>query len=137
MSKLFPGSGLLISDHAGHCSVSSMTPCTLGHIRTYFQTGNLPPPNTLCIPPPSPFSLNSTDPNSPFYDPSLDGMAPELTLSAKESANCEEATLRRAGISLAKIIAYEDSFGVSRLIGGSGGLAREVMAMAVQDLRVR
>jgi hypothetical protein len=42
------------------------------HIRTYFQTGALPNQETLCIPPLSPFTLNSTTPDSPFYDPSLD-----------------------------------------------------------------
>jgi hypothetical protein len=45
----------------------------MSHIRTYFQTGALPDQvETLCIPPPSPFNLNSTSPESPFYDPSLD-----------------------------------------------------------------
>lgn len=42
-------------------------------IRSYFQTGALPAPNTICIPPNSPFSLNSTDPESPFYDADLAG----------------------------------------------------------------
>ncbi|KAF2186859.1 hypothetical protein K469DRAFT_705386 [Zopfia rhizophila CBS 207.26] len=71
MSKKFPGSVLLTQDSGGHCSIAQPTPCTLTHIRTYFQTGDLPPPNTLCIPPDSPFNLNSTDPKSPFYDPDL------------------------------------------------------------------
>ena len=38
------------------------------YIREYFQFGTLPPRNTICVPPSSPFSLNSTDPDSPFYD---------------------------------------------------------------------
>lgn len=54
-----------------HCSLSKATPCTIKHVRDYFQTGKLPDPGTLCVPPPSPFSLNSTDPGSPFYEPSL------------------------------------------------------------------
>ncbi|KAF1839952.1 uncharacterized protein K460DRAFT_390178 [Cucurbitaria berberidis CBS 394.84] len=71
MHSLFPGSGMLVGDSAGHCSVSTPNPCTLTHIRAYFQTGVLPPPETVCVPPTTPFSLNSTDPKSPFYDPSL------------------------------------------------------------------
>ncbi|KAF2261890.1 alpha/beta-hydrolase [Lojkania enalia] len=71
MSAKFPGSVQLVQDSAGHCSIATPTPCTLYHIRRYFQTGSLPDPNTICIPPASPFSLNSTDPHSPFYDPSL------------------------------------------------------------------
>jgi pimeloyl-ACP methyl ester carboxylesterase len=71
MASKFPGSVVLVQDSAGHCSISTPTPCTLKGIREYFQTGTLPDPDTVCIPPTSPLSLNSTDPNSPFYDPSL------------------------------------------------------------------
>jgi len=71
MAKRFPGSVVLAQDSAGHCSLSTPTACTVGAIKTYFQTGVLPPPDSLCAPPNSPWSLNSTDPNSPFYDPSL------------------------------------------------------------------
>jgi pimeloyl-ACP methyl ester carboxylesterase len=71
MANLFPGSALLVQDSAGHCSSSQPTPCTMKAIREYFQTGGVPTKNTVCIPPNSPFSLNSTDPSSPFYDPSL------------------------------------------------------------------
>ena len=71
MSARFPGSSLIIQDSAGHCSSSMPTPCTLKHAREYFQTGALPTKNTLCIPPHSDFSLNSTHPASPFFDPEL------------------------------------------------------------------
>ncbi|KAF2786751.1 alpha/beta-hydrolase [Melanomma pulvis-pyrius CBS 109.77] len=71
MSAKFPGSAVLVQDSAGHCSISTPTPCTMLFIRSYFQTGVLPAPNTICTPPNSPFSLNSTDPESPFYDTSL------------------------------------------------------------------
>ncbi|KAF2001202.1 hypothetical protein P154DRAFT_490584 [Amniculicola lignicola CBS 123094] len=71
MSARFPGSALLVQDSAGHCSSSTPTPCTMSHIKAYFQTGALPKPDTLCIPPASPFNLNSTDPSSPFYDKDL------------------------------------------------------------------
>lgn len=71
MAKKFPGSVVLIQDSAGHCSLAAPTPCTLNTIREYFQSGALPEENTVCIPPHTPLSLNSTDPDSPFYDPSL------------------------------------------------------------------
>jgi pimeloyl-ACP methyl ester carboxylesterase len=71
MAKRFPGSVVLVQDSAGHCSSAMPTPCTMNAIRAYFQTGILPHKDTVCVPPASPFSLNSTDPKSPFYDPSL------------------------------------------------------------------
>ncbi|KAF1959212.1 hypothetical protein CC80DRAFT_440545 [Byssothecium circinans] len=71
MHSRFPGSGLLIQDNAGHCSLSMPTACTYVRIREYFQNGKLPDEGTVCVPPTSPWSLNSTDPDSPFYDPSL------------------------------------------------------------------
>ncbi|KAF2118555.1 TAP-like protein-domain-containing protein [Lophiotrema nucula] len=71
MSERFPGSVQLIQDSAGHCSSALPTPCTINAIKKYFQTGILPEPHTVCIPPSSPFSMNSTDPDSPFYDSSL------------------------------------------------------------------
>ena len=61
----------MIGDHAGHCSMSAPDPCILSRVNTYFQTGELPSPGTVCVPPPSEYSLNSTDPDSPFYDPTL------------------------------------------------------------------
>ncbi|OAF98985.1 uncharacterized protein CC84DRAFT_1105051, partial [Paraphaeosphaeria sporulosa] len=71
MSKRFPGSELLVQDAQGHCALSVPTACTVAAVKTYFQSGDLPAPDTLCVPPVSPFSMNSTDPKSPFYDPSL------------------------------------------------------------------
>lgn len=71
MAARFPGSAVLIQDAAGHCALSVPTACTIAAVKRYFQTGDLPDPNTVCIPPNSPLSLNSTDPESPFYDPSL------------------------------------------------------------------
>ncbi|KAF2648701.1 hypothetical protein K491DRAFT_698718 [Lophiostoma macrostomum CBS 122681] len=70
MSERFPGSVVLTQDAAGHCVSSAASPCAIKHVRHYFQTGELPEPNTICIPPSSPFSLNSTDPASVFYDDS-------------------------------------------------------------------
>ncbi|KAF2739194.1 alpha/beta-hydrolase [Polyplosphaeria fusca] len=71
MAERFPGSVQLVQDSAGHCSLSTPTPCTLHYIRKYFQTGDLPPENTMCVPPSSALSLNSTDSTSRFHDPSL------------------------------------------------------------------
>ncbi|KAJ8111546.1 hypothetical protein OPT61_g5881 [Boeremia exigua] len=72
MHSKFPNSALLVNDQAGHCSFSATNICAFEKIKAYFQTGALPTKNTLCVPPPSAFSLNSTDPKSPFYDPTLD-----------------------------------------------------------------
>ncbi|KAL1603505.1 hypothetical protein SLS60_005092 [Paraconiothyrium brasiliense] len=83
MSARFPGSEVLVQDSAGHCALSSPTACTLAAVKNYFQTGDLPKPDTVCIPPTSPWSLNSTDPKSPFYDPSL-GQAVYLAEDAME-----------------------------------------------------
>lgn len=71
MARRFPGSVVMVQDSPGHCSLSTPTPCTIKIARDYFQTGTLPDHEVVCIPPVSPLSLNSTDPNSPFYDPSL------------------------------------------------------------------
>ncbi|OCK77690.1 hypothetical protein K432DRAFT_427806 [Lepidopterella palustris CBS 459.81] len=48
MAERFPRSVVLTQDSAGHCSISSPSVCTLQHIRTYFHTGNLPAPDTIC-----------------------------------------------------------------------------------------
>lgn len=68
MSSRFPGSTVLVQDSAGHCSISTPTPCTFKHIRAYYQTGVVPKTNTFCVPPRSDFSLNSTHPDSPFLN---------------------------------------------------------------------
>lgn len=48
MAKGFPGSVALIQDSAGHCSLAAPSKCTAGYVRKYFQTGELPPEDTLC-----------------------------------------------------------------------------------------
>ncbi|OAL55704.1 alpha/beta-hydrolase [Pyrenochaeta sp. DS3sAY3a] len=111
MSSLFPGSGLLVSDNAGHCSISTVNPCTLTHIRRYFQSGVLPTIGTVCTPPPSPFSLNSTDPKSPFYDPSLGGSNVEISGEGRSE-------FHSVGWKLLQSVAESDVFGFQRLIGG-------------------
>ncbi|CAO2656749.1 Nn.00g055520.m01.CDS01 [Neocucurbitaria sp. VM-36] len=116
MHSLFPGSGILIGDSAGHCSVSTPNPCTLNHVRAYFQTGVLPPPETVCIPPHSSFSLNSTDPKSPFYDPSL-GNANIMTFQYDERDSAQQ-DLHKAGLDVQKAIAESDAFGFQKMFGG-------------------
>jgi pimeloyl-ACP methyl ester carboxylesterase len=71
MHERFPGSGHLVQDSAGHCTLAQPIACSIKHIRDYFQSGKLPAPGTVCVPPTTPFSLNSTDPSSIFYEPSL------------------------------------------------------------------
>lgn len=98
-----------------HVSLSTSTPCTISHIRAYFQNLSLPETNTLCIPPPSAFSLNSTDPGSPFYEPSLGG-------AISKTATFDDAT-REAMKNLQRVLVEEGaSFG-----GVSGGRRIEAM----------
>lgn len=134
MHNLFPNSGILVSDHAGHCSIAQPNLCLLSHIKMYFQTGMLPPENTLCVPPQSPWSLNSTDPKSPFYDPSLEGMTIEQAMSAEERGDTQN-TLARAGWDVARQIVGQDWFGVARLVGGNTK-GRELLKMAAQEMQM-
>ncbi|KAH8732789.1 TAP-like protein-domain-containing protein [Phaeosphaeriaceae sp. PMI808] len=133
MSNLFPNSGLLVSDGAGHCSLSTPNLCVLTHVKTYFQTGALPPPNTLCVPPQSPFSLNSTDPKSPFYDPSLGKASVELEATA-EQRNPSQSQLYRAGNRAALTIAESDMFGFQGVLGGER--VRNVMMNAATEFNL-
>ncbi|KAF2500930.1 proteinase [Lophium mytilinum] len=48
MRDMFPGSVLLEQNCQGHCSFTAPSICTAKAVRAYFQTGVLPPPNTLC-----------------------------------------------------------------------------------------
>jgi pimeloyl-ACP methyl ester carboxylesterase len=138
MHDLFPNSGLLVVDQAGHCSVAAIDLCTLTHIKAYFQIGELPEKNTLCIPPPSPFSLNSTDPESPFYDPSLVDARSEITTATKTLngfRTAAEEQLLSAGYDMARTIAENDLFGVGRL-SGLGEKWKNLMKIAVQEYAV-
>lgn len=130
MHGMFPGSGILVGDSAGHCSVSTPNPCTMSHVRTYFQTGALPPPETICVPPSSPFSLNSTDPKSPFYDPSL-GNANVITLNYEEFDEAQQE-LQSAALDVQQIIAENNAFGFQKMFGGER--ARNVMKIGAQWL---
>ncbi|KAM0721053.1 hypothetical protein Q7P37_003339 [Cladosporium fusiforme] len=48
MAEGFEGAVALIQDSGGHCSAAAYSRCTVGYIRQYFQTGELPPVNTTC-----------------------------------------------------------------------------------------
>ncbi|KAF2035912.1 alpha/beta-hydrolase [Setomelanomma holmii] len=130
MHSFFPNSGLLTVDIAGHCSISGPTLCTLTKIKRYFQTGALPKENTLCVPEPSAYSLNSTDPESPFYDPSLDDANVEAGAEFEE-LSVEMQELHMAGYDMMRIIAENDLFGVGR-ISGSGERWKNVMQVAME-----
>ena len=117
MHDMFQGSVLLIGDGAGHCSISAPNPCILRHVRAYFQTGELPVPGTVCVPPPSPFSLNSTDPKSPFYDPSLD-QANVITYD-EEAADEEQEYFMDMAMDMQYIVAESSSFGFKGMFGGN------------------
>jgi pimeloyl-ACP methyl ester carboxylesterase len=131
MQSKFPGSGRLVSDHAGHTSVSAPDPCVLSHIRMYFQTGALPLPGTVCVPPPSPFSLNSTDPKSPFYDPSLGGA--KVVALDYDDMDAEQQRLWDIGSKLERDIAESELFGLQNLPGS--GKARIAMQIAASGHR--
>lgn len=133
MHSFFPNSGILVSDMAGHCSVSALNTCLVNHIKSYFQTGNLPPQDTVCIPPPSPFSLNSTDPKSPFYDPSLGHMRMELATPLGEYHTEEEAIVHKASHDLTRMVAEQDLLGVGKLLGGGGLMVGNFLEMAAQE----
>jgi pimeloyl-ACP methyl ester carboxylesterase len=130
MHKLFPTSGLLVTDGAGHCSFAAPNVCTYGHIKTYFQTGVLPPPDTLCVPPPSAFSLNSTDPESPFYDPSL--KTSNVMATNDEHYVCMNRQLHNAGLEMQDLIANKYEYSLDKLLGGSK--ARGLIKMAKNGL---
>ncbi|KAF7675003.1 alpha beta hydrolase fold-1 [Alternaria burnsii] len=109
MHSLFPDSSLLISDHVGHCSISAPDICSLSRVKAYFQTGELPSSGTVCVPPPSPYSLNSTDPDSPFYDPSLGS----TNVARFREMDSDGAKLLAAGEWLQKRAAASDMFGLN------------------------
>ncbi|KAJ4287982.1 hypothetical protein N0V90_011997 [Kalmusia sp. IMI 367209] len=126
MSARYPGSTVLVQDSAGHCAMSTPTACTVSAIKTYFQTGALPKPDTVCIPPSSPWSLNSTDPKSPFYDPSLG----EAVFLAEESMEEEMEAARR----LQRWAAQHMGFGRSHLGQRVGDMVSVVMGLSSEKL---
>ncbi|KAI5198619.1 hypothetical protein E4T39_06664 [Aureobasidium subglaciale] len=73
MAANFPGSRVLRQNSEGHTSWSSPSLCTAKIIRTYFQTGLLPPPNTVCSPDALPFFTSSPSSTPVKDDDNTDG----------------------------------------------------------------
>lgn len=48
MAKGFEGAVVLTQDSAGHCSSSAFSNCTIGYLKRYFGTGELPEPGVIC-----------------------------------------------------------------------------------------
>ncbi|KAJ9632284.1 hypothetical protein H2203_000688 [Taxawa tesnikishii (nom. ined.)] len=48
MAPNYPGSVILQQEAEGHCSFAAPSLCTARTVRTYFQTGILPTPGTIC-----------------------------------------------------------------------------------------
>ncbi|KAI9050222.1 hypothetical protein LZ554_006361 [Drepanopeziza brunnea f. sp. 'monogermtubi'] len=57
----FPGSVVMIQDSYGHTTLSTPSRCTASTIRSYFQNGTLPAPDTTCAPDLVPFEPWSVD----------------------------------------------------------------------------
>jgi hypothetical protein len=55
MQKMFEGSGLLVQEADGHCSISAPGVCVAQRIRDYFQKGQLPEVGLTCVPDLMPF----------------------------------------------------------------------------------
>ncbi|KAH7379335.1 TAP-like protein-domain-containing protein [Phaeosphaeria sp. MPI-PUGE-AT-0046c] len=134
MHGKFLNSGLLVSDQAGHCSGIQPNMCVLNHVKMYFQTGMLPQENTLCVPPLSPYSLNSTDPESPFYDPSLEGMRIEEAVSGSEVGG-SQGEMYQAAWEVARQMAGQDWFGMGGMVSG-GKKAMKFMRLAAAEMEV-
>jgi pimeloyl-ACP methyl ester carboxylesterase len=130
MSSKFSESGLLINDQAGHCSFSDKNLCAFGKIKQYFQTGSLPASKTLCVPPPSAYSLNSTDPDSPFYDPTLDSYRSE---PAEFEYTFEQQNMHDAVQTLRRVMAETGAFTFNGLIGNVK--SRQVQRLALSKFR--
>ena len=124
MSSKFPSSGLLINDQAGHCSFSATNLCAFEKIKQYFQTGALPAHNTLCIPPPSAYSLNSTDPDSPFYDPTLE------FYKAESEDILEQQNMHDAVRTLRRVMAESDAFTFNGLMSNAKSKQLQQMALS-------
>jgi hypothetical protein len=127
MHSKFPNSGLLVNDQAGHCSFSGTNLCAYEKIKEYFQTGALPAKNTLCAPPPSAFSLNSTDPKSPFYDPSLEVGA---QIATDSKLNVQQQKMHSAAKHFERVMAEIEVFGFNGLVGGPKAVHLRKVAMA-------
>lgn len=48
LAKGYKGAVALTQDSPGHCTLAAASECTTGYVRSYFQTGEMPPFNTTC-----------------------------------------------------------------------------------------
>lgn len=48
MAEGFEGAVVLTQDSPGHCTLAAKSACTVGFVREYFQSGEMPPRNTTC-----------------------------------------------------------------------------------------
>jgi len=65
----FEGSVVLEQNSEGHCTYAAPSLCTAKHVRTYFHTGELPPPNTVCLPEYRPLIGSIRSPDAPALSP--------------------------------------------------------------------
>ena len=56
----FPPDSYNLNSLPQHCSLAMSSTCTATHVRTYFRTGTLPPPETVCEVDQPPFPTNAT-----------------------------------------------------------------------------
>jgi pimeloyl-ACP methyl ester carboxylesterase len=102
VSVLFPGSVVLHQDSQGHVSHSNPSICTGKAVRNYFQTGELPPIDTICEPEYVPFlgclknSCRWTDLDDQRLWDALEGLADPFGLAKKAISNAE-GILRMTG----------------------------------------
>ncbi|KAK5173828.1 uncharacterized protein LTR77_002509 [Saxophila tyrrhenica] len=80
MAKGFTGAVALIQDSPGHCSLAAPSKCTQGYVRQYFQTGELPPEDTVCEVDAIPFGPTPGD------ESALDLEVEELMVSSSKIA---------------------------------------------------
>jgi len=82
MARGYKGAVTLMQNSPGHCSISVFSSCTMGYVRQYFQTGELPPVNTTC----------EVD-VQPFGNDDAEIMSAELRAKSKAHAQIADAVL--------------------------------------------
>ncbi|KAF2157807.1 alpha/beta-hydrolase [Myriangium duriaei CBS 260.36] len=89
MARNFKDAVALAQESPGHCTLGAFSDCTVGHIRQYFQTGRLPPPDTVCAADEQPFGVDQ------------DAIASALTVESKgrrsRAAHFASAALTHGG----------------------------------------
>ena len=104
MAKGFTNAVALIQDSGGHCSISAPSKCTEKYVKQYFQTGELPPKDTVCKPDVFPF-----------------GPGPDEVTLAVIDEEANRVSQRQSGIARA-------------LYASGGGFLREGFRVGILDL---